>query len=44
MELLEKGIWKLTGVTRVFDMKDFDQVSDMMEHHTNNFIKAGIRP
>ena len=44
MELLEKGIWKFTGVTRVFDMKDFDQVSDMMEHHTDNFIKAGIRP
>ena len=44
MELLEKGIWKFTGVTKVYDMKDFDMVSEMMEHHTDNFIKAGIRP
>jgi len=44
MELLEKGIWKFTGVTRIYDMKDFDKVSEMMEHHTDNFIKAGIRP
>lgn len=44
MELLDKGIWKFTGVTKIFDMKDFDKVSEMMEHHTDGFIKAAIRP
>ena len=44
MELLEKGIWKFTGVTKIYDMKDFDKVSEMMENHTDNFIKAAIRP
>ena len=44
MELLDKGIWNFTGVTKVYDMKDFDRVSEMMEHHTDNFIKAAFRP
>ncbi len=44
MELLSKGIWKFTGVTKIFDMKDFDMVSEMMEHHTDNFIKGAFRP
>lgn len=44
MELLDKGIWKFTGVTRIYDMKDFDKVSEMMELHTDNFIKAAFRP
>ena len=44
MELLEKGIWKFTGVTRVFDTEDFDMVSEMMENHTDNFIKGAFRP
>lgn len=43
MELLEKGIWKFTGVTKVFDMKDFDEVSEMMIHHTDGFIKGAFR-
>lgn len=43
MELLDKGIWKFTGVTKVFDMKDFDAVSEMMEHHTDGFIKGAFR-
>ena len=38
-----KGIWKFTGVTKVFDMKDFDAVSEMMEHHTDGFIKGAFR-
>ena len=44
MELLDKGIWKFTGVTKVFDMADFDKVSEMMENHTDNFIKGAFRP
>ncbi|MBR3271081.1 MAG: alcohol dehydrogenase catalytic domain-containing protein [Clostridia bacterium] len=44
MELLEKGIWQFTGVTKIYDMQDFDKVSEMMENHTDNFIKAAIRP
>lgn len=44
MELLSKGIWKFTGVTKIFDMKDFNMVSEMMEHHTDNFIKGAFRP
>lgn len=43
MELLDKGIWNFKGVTKVYDMKDFDKVSEMMENHTDGFIKAGIR-
>ena len=42
MELLEKGIWKFTGVTKVYDMKDFDEVSEMMINHTDGFIKAAF--
>ena len=44
MELLDKGIWKFTGVTRVFDTEEFDRVSEMMEHHTDGFIKGAFRP
>ena len=44
MELLSKGIWNFTGVTKVYEMKDFDRVSEMMEHHTDGFIKAAFRP
>lgn len=44
IELLDKGIWKFTGVTKIYDMKDFDLVSEYMEHHTDGFIKAAIRP
>ena len=44
MELLDKGIWKFTGVTRVFDTEGFDRVSGMMEHHTENFIRGTFRP
>lgn len=42
MELLDKGIWQFTGVTKVYDMKDFDKVSEMMENHTDGFIKAAF--
>ena len=44
MELLDKKIWKFTGVTKVYDTEDFDKVSVMMEEHTDNFIKAAFRP
>ena len=44
MELLEKGIWKFTGVTKVYDTEEFDRVSEMMEHHSDGFIKAAFRP
>jgi len=43
MELLEKGIWNFTGVTKIYDMKDFDKVSEMMINHTDGFIKAAFR-
>ena len=43
MELLDKGIWKFTGVTKIYDMKDFDRVSEMMETHEDGFIKAAFR-
>ena len=43
LPLLDKGIWKFTGVTKIYDMKDFDKVSEMMEHHSDGFIKAAIR-
>lgn len=43
MELLDRGIWKFGGVTQIYDMKDFDRVSEMMENHTDGFIKAALR-
>lgn len=43
MELLDKGIWKFTGVTKIYDAKDFDKVSEMMINHTDGFIKAAIK-
>lgn len=43
MELLDKGIWKFTGVTKVFKIEDFDAVSDMMITHADNFIKGAFR-
>ena len=43
MKLLESGIWQFKGVTKIFDMKDFDKVSEMMENHTDNFIKGAFR-
>ncbi len=43
MELLDRDIWKFKGVTKVYDMKDFDKVSEMMENHTDGFIKGAFR-
>ncbi len=43
MELLEKGIWKFTGVTRVFEMEEFDRANEIMETHADGFIKGAIR-
>ena len=43
MELLEKDILKFRGVTKVYQIEDFDKVSDMMIHHTDGFIKAAFR-
>lgn len=42
MELLENGIWNFKGVTKIFNVKDFDRVSEMMEHHTDGFIKGAF--
>jgi threonine dehydrogenase-like Zn-dependent dehydrogenase len=42
MELLESGIWNFKGVTKIYNVKDFDQVSEMMEHHTDGFIKGAF--
>ena len=43
LPLLDKGIWKITGVTKNYGMKDLDKGSEMMEHHNDGFIKAAIR-
>ena len=43
MELLEKDIWKLRGVTKVYQIEDFDKVSDMMIKHTDGSINAAFR-
>ena len=43
MELLEKDIWKFRGVTKVYQIEDFDKVGDMMIKHTDGFIKAAFR-
>ena len=43
MELIDKGIWNFKGVTKIFDMKDFDKVSEMMENHTDGFIKGAFK-
>lgn len=43
MELLDKGIWKFKGVTKVFNIDEFDEVCEMMIDHRDNFIKAGIK-
>ena len=42
MELLDKGIWQFTGVTKRYNVKDFDAVSEMMETHANGFIKGAF--
>lgn len=44
MELLDKGIWKFTGVTTVYDTEDFDRVSELMEKQADGFIKGAFRP
>lgn len=43
MELLDRGVWKFGGVTTVYDMEDFDKVSEMMEKHTDGFIKGAFK-
>lgn len=43
MELLDRGLWNFKGVTRVYDVKDFDRVSEMMETHEGGFIKGAFR-
>ena len=30
------------GCTKIYDMKDFDKISEMMEAHTDNFIKGAF--
>ena len=42
MELLDKKIWNFTGVTKIYPVEMFDEVSVMMEEHTDNFIKAAF--
>ena len=42
MELLDKGIWQFKGVTKCYNVKDFDAVSEMMETHANGFIKGAV--
>ena len=43
LELIDRGIWSFKGVTKVYDVKDFDTVSEMMEKHADGFIKAAFK-
>jgi threonine dehydrogenase-like Zn-dependent dehydrogenase len=43
MELLDKGIWQFKGVTKIYDIADFDKVSRMMENHTDGYIKGAFK-
>lgn len=43
MELLDRGLWNFKGVTRIYDVRDFDRVSEMMETHADGFIKGAFR-
>ena len=42
MELLDRGIWQFKGVTKRYNVKDFDAVSEMRETHANGFIKGAF--
>jgi hypothetical protein len=43
MELLDKGIWKFSGVTRIYEMEQFDQANEDMEAHNGGYIKGAVR-
>lgn len=43
LELLDRGIWRFGGVTEIFDVKDFDKISERMENHTDGFIKGAFK-
>ena len=43
MELLDRGIWNFGGITKIYNVEDFDRVSEMMENHTDGFIKGAFR-
>lgn len=41
--LIDKGIWNFKGITKIYDIEDFDRVSQMMKNHSEGFIKAAFR-
>ncbi len=42
--LIERGIWKFTGVTRHFyNLDEFDRANEDMASHRDNFIKGAVR-
>lgn len=43
LELLDSGLWKFTGVTRVYEMEEFDQANRDLDAHKDNYIKGAIR-
>lgn len=44
LELVSKGIWKFTGLTRhIYGMEEFDQANHDMETHANGFIKGAVK-
>ena len=43
IDLLAGGQWNFKGVTRVYDMEEFDRANEEMAAHTNNYIKGAIR-
>ena len=43
LELLDSGIWKFSGVTRVYEMDEFDQANRDLDSHKDNYIKGAIR-
>lgn len=43
IDLLASGQWPFKGVTRVYDMDQFDQANADMESHRDHYIKGAIR-
>lgn len=43
IDLLASGQWNFKGVTRVYEMDQFDQANADMETHRDGFIKAALR-
>ncbi len=43
IDLLASGQWNFKGVTRIYEMDEFDKANEDMLHHNDGFIKAALR-